>query len=98
MAIKFRQGASRCIIPIAAYTPFPDSMKVVSLMTFDDVGCDYGHMIEVVCKDGASFVGVFVDLEIDYDGSYGGDSVGIELEDGHYLSFMEEDIQEINPV
>lgn len=68
------------------------------MMTFDDVGCDYGHMIEVVCKDGASFVGVFVDLEIDYDGSYGGDSVGIELEDGHYLSFMEEDIQEINPV
>lgn len=81
-----------------AYMPFPDSMKVVNPMTFDDVGCDYGHMIEVACKDGTSFIGMFVDLGIDYDGSYGGDSIEIKLENGNYLSFMEEDIREINPV
>lgn len=49
-------------------------------------------------KNGASFVGMFVDLEIDYDGAYGGDSIEIKLKNGYYLSFMEEDIQEINPV
>lgn len=67
-------------------------------MTFDDIGCGYGRTIIVTCNDGESFEGIFVDLEIDYDGSYGGDSVEIAMEDGRLMSFMESDIKEIKPV
>ena len=68
------------------------------MLSFDDVGCDYGDRLEVVCSDGSRFAGMFVDLEIDFDGSYGGDSVSLRLDDGHYMSFPEKDIAKMEPV
>ena len=68
------------------------------MLDFDDVGCDYGNRLRITCKDGAEFVGWFVDLEIDYDGSYGGDSVTLRFDGRDYVSFPEADIAKMEPI
>lgn len=75
---------------------FLDLTMEVSQMTFDKIEFDYGDMIMVRCTDGNSFSGMLVDIDIDYDGSYGYDSIGIKFDDGSCLSFMDRDVLEIS--
>ena len=68
------------------------------MLNFDDVGCDYGNRVRITCKDGVAFTGWFVDFEIDYDGSYGGDSVSLRFDSKAYMSFPEADIAKMEPL
>ena len=68
------------------------------MLSFDDVGCDYGDRLKITCIDGKEYVGWFVDLEIDYDGSYGEDSVSLKMDDRGYVSFPEAEIVSMEPL
>lgn len=79
------------------FTQFQDLTKVVCLMKWSDIGCGYGDSLTVKTSDGASYSGILVDFEIDYDGSYGGDSISLRIPEfqGVTVSFPESDIEEI---
>lgn len=70
----------------------------MSRTTFDDIGCDFGERLSVECSDGETFEGKLVDFDIDFDGSFGGDSVSLRLGDGRCASFIEHDIVKMVPV
>lgn len=76
---------------------FPDMMKGANPMTWDDVGCDFGERLSVLCGDGRTFTGLLVDFEVDFDGTYGGDSVSLRLDDGRCVSFCESEIANMTP-
>jgi hypothetical protein len=65
---------------------------------FSDFEFEYGNLVRLTCVDGNVFEGVIVDIEIDYDGSFMGDSVELRLEDGSLLSFLENDVALIEQV
>ena len=73
-------------------------MTEVSQMTWDDIGCGFGDSLQVTTVDGKLFAGVLVDFEIDFDGSYGGDSISLKTDEHVSLSFPEKDIAEIKPL
>ena len=50
-------------------------------MTWDDIGCGFGDSLQVTTVDGKLFAGVLVDFEIDFDGSYGGDSISLKTDE-----------------
>ena len=63
-----------------------------------DFEFEYGDLVRLTCVDGSVFEGVIVDIEIDYDGSFMGDSVELRLEEGSFLSFLKDDIALIEQV
>ena len=65
---------------------------------FSDFEFEYGNLVRLTCVDGSVFEGVIVDIEIDYDGSFMGDSVELRLEEGSLLSFLKDDIALIEQV
>ncbi len=67
-------------------------------MTWDDIGGDYGDTLTVITTDGRSFTGTLVDFEVDFDGSYGGDSISLDIEGSIPIAFKEDVIAEIRPL
>lgn len=68
------------------------------MITWDDIGCDYGEQITVVTISGKRFTGMLVDFETDYDGEDGGDSISVKTPDGATIGFKESTIAKMIPV
>lgn len=64
-------------------------------MDFDSMRCDLGDMVALTDDRGDEYKGTLSDIEWDFDGSEGGDSVTLLLEDGEYISFMQDEVVSI---
>lgn len=65
------------------------------MITFDDIGCDFGERLAVECANGLRFSGNLVDFEADFDGSLGGDSISLRTDEGFLATFSEHEIKRI---
>lgn len=64
-------------------------------MDFDSMKCDLGDFVVLTDDRGDKYEGELSDIEWDFDGSEGGDSVTLLLEDGEYISFKQDEVVSI---
>lgn len=66
-------------------------------MKFDEIGADYGDLVEVTLVDGSTVHGVLSDIALDDGGSNDGDDeIDLTLEDGCPLNLMGVEVVKIS--
>ena len=67
------------------------------MLTWKDIGCDYGERLTVICKSGNTYSGMLVDFDSDWLDEGFGDSIMLRLDDGTLVEFYESEIESFKP-